>query len=95
MEKRGRWGCKRKKKVLTLEEQRLSCDDHQWIPELVPARCIDEDSKTYQRDSLEFRNDVDALSSEKIAWLCRANWDIKGSEPLFKILDEFEGSLTL
>ena len=95
IEKRGRWGCKRKKKVLTLEEQRLSCDDHQWIPELVPARCIDEDSKTYQRDSLEFRNDVDALSSEKIAWLCRANWDIKGSEPLFKILDEFEGSLTL
>ena len=95
VEKRGQWGCKRKKKVLSLEEQRKGCEQHQWIPELVPAVCIDESAKTYQKGSLEFRNDEDGLSSEKIAWLCRADWDISGSEPLFKILDEFDGSLTL
>ena len=95
VEKRGRWGCKRKKKVLSLEEQKAGCELHQWIPELIPAMCIDENSKTYQRDSMQFRNDQDALSSEKIAWLTRTDWDIAGAETMFEILDEFDGSLTI
>jgi hypothetical protein len=94
-EKRGRWGCRRKRKVLTLEEQRVSCADHQWIPDLIPAMCIDEEKKEYQRDDFRFTNDVNGLSSEKIAWLCRNNWDVEGSQEMFNILDEFDGSLTL
>jgi hypothetical protein len=57
--------------------------------------CIDEEKKEYQRDDFRFTNDVNGLSSEKIAWLCRNNWDVEGSQEMFNILDEFDGSLTL
>jgi len=37
----GTWYCEHKNKTLTLEDQKAGCDQHLWIPDLIPAEQVD------------------------------------------------------
>ena len=90
--KRGRWGCKKHRKVLTFDEQKTGCNDHEWIPELVPATLIDEDEMIYQRDDEQFQNGPDHIPSDRMAWLCRNGWV---QDEALEIAEAFSGKVEI
>ena len=92
-ELRGRWGCRREKRVKPFSEQTKSCPDHEWIPELIPARLIDEETMTYEADNgFQFRNGREFLSSGQIAWLSRNDWQ---QDAATELVDEFDGEIEI
>ena len=93
--KKAVWGCKKSRKLLSFEEQLTACSDHQWIHDLVPAICIDEESATYVRDGIEFTNSEEGFTSSEIAWLCRTNWNIKDLETLKSLRHDFDAEMEI
>jgi hypothetical protein len=89
------WGCKKSRKLLSFEEQLTACSDHQWIHDLVPAICIDEDSATYVRDGAEFTNSSEGFTSTEIAFLCRTDWNFKELETLKSLRHDFSAEMEI
>jgi hypothetical protein len=89
------WGCKKSRKLLSFEEQLTACSDHQWIHDLVPAICIDEDSATYVRDGAEFTNSSEGFTSTEIAFLCRTDWNFKELETLKSLRHDFDAEMEI
>lgn len=89
------WGCKKTRSLISFEDQQKACPHHQWIHNLVPAICIDEENATYIRDDIEFSNSDEGFTSAEIAWLCRTNWNFEELETLKSLRHDFQADLEI
>lgn len=90
---RGRWGCRKHRKIISFAEQQRGCRSHEWVPELVPAQLIDDETMLFESDNgFQFRNGEEHLTSGQIAWLCRNDWQ---RDEVTHLVDEFEGEVEI
>jgi|GEM_PF-2069525 len=93
---RGQWGCTRTKKIIDYKQQLAGCLDHQWIPELVPAKHLG--GNKFEKNDVVFYNvgandpmeNDNSYTSSEIAFLCRNEFDFDSNENLVNIRTTFE-----
>tara|TARA_R110000824_G_scaffold212579_3_gene398824 strand:+ start:2077 stop:3165 length:1089 start_codon:yes stop_codon:yes gene_type:complete len=96
------WYCSRKKKALTFEEQRAGCDEHLWIPALVNADHLPdestEDKMVYRVGIMKIFNVVSSkrgeykYSSCEMRELSKTGFDLEMIDTMEPIKNEFDGT---
>ena len=97
------WRCARFNKELTIEEQRAGCRDHRWMPSLVKADFVPEESNddvmTYRVGIFTFHNvTADKLgdkhfSSPEMRELSKIEYRFGDTADLEKLRNFFDGTL--
>ena len=93
----GRWPCGRDGRDLTLEDQRIACDQHVFIPSLFEKWAeIEDGDKTFveyrtKRNGHIWRNGKDGYSSREIA--AAADLNALGHPAVDAIRDHFDGEV--
>tara|TARA_R100000781_G_scaffold74008_1_gene46139 strand:- start:151 stop:1239 length:1089 start_codon:yes stop_codon:yes gene_type:complete len=96
------WYCSRSKRALTFEEQHAGCDDHLWIPALVNADHLPDEST---EDEIAYRVGIKKIfnvisskrgeyrySSCEMRELSKASFDLEMIENMEPIRNEFDGT---
>jgi len=96
------WYCSRSKRALTFEEQHAGCDDHLWIPALVNADHLPDESN---EDEIAYRVGIKKIfnvisskrgeyrySSCEMRELSKAKFDLEMIENMEPIRNEFDGT---
>jgi len=71
------WGCKKKRKELTLDEQRKGCLEHNFIPSLVNGEVLQTSSETVtyrMPNGLEITNGPEKFMSHEMSALSRVDY---------------------
>tara|TARA_Y100001938_G_C7918698_1_gene343288 strand:+ start:65 stop:361 length:297 start_codon:yes stop_codon:yes gene_type:complete len=92
----GRWTCGRDGHDLTLEDQRVACDQHIFIPSLFEWAEIEDGDKTFveyktKRNGHVWRNGKDGYSSREIA--AAADLNALGHPAVDALRNHFDGQI--
>lgn len=91
------WGCHRHDRIIgTPKHQWRGCDQHQWIPALVPADVLevsDEGVKFKTPEGHEFVNGPDGFSSSELIALAANDFALLGDEIGMELREKFDARI--
>ena len=93
------WGCLKKQKELSLEDQVAGCESHNWIPDLVALEVdnVKDDGVVYENaDGVLMQNGPDGYSSSEFVALSHIDYKLAPTDAEFvnQVRDKFGAEIT-
>ena len=99
----GNWVCSKDNRIISKKRQTTGCANHNYIPELIPAHCIEKDDSIviYEKDGMRFVNvpegkhskEDNFYSSKELIEVINSGFPKEALEQYNKIKHLFDGTI--